>query len=184
MSISPRISAQSAPESSASASIALHKRTISKLFVESADNKPNSIENAPNSYVLRSKRARKASQNAQFAVYQDETSSPDSYSSDGYEGSSPVDSGAQTEPPQHKVVVEIPFRPEIHYKRGPLYLLESLHPNPANRGPKAKPIPKKWAKKQPNDHTSKQKQPFLTVFNCFFFLFSLFILIFTRSLHS
>jgi hypothetical protein len=147
MSVSPRISAQSAPESSASASIALHKRTISKLSVESAENKLNSIENAANSYVLRPKRARKASQNAQFLTNQDEISSLDSYNSDGYEGSSPVDSGAQTEPPRHKVVVEIPFRPEIHHKRGPLYLLESLYPNPANRGPKAKPIPKKWAKK-------------------------------------
>ena len=171
MSVSPRISAQSAPESSASASIALHKRTISKLSVESAENKPNSIKNVPNPCALRPKRVRKASQNAQFLTDQDEISSLDSYSSDGYEKSSPVVSGAQTEPTRHKVVVEIPFRSEIHHKRGPLYLLESLHPNPTNRGPKAKPIPKKWTKKQPNDHTSKQKQPFLTVFNCFFFLF-------------
>ena len=39
MLVSSRISAHSAPESSASALIALHKRTISKLSVESADNK-------------------------------------------------------------------------------------------------------------------------------------------------
>ena len=155
MSVSPRISTQSAPESSASASVALHKRTISKLSVESAENKPISIENPSNSHVLQSKRARKASQNAQFLTEQDEISSTDSYSSDGYKGSSPVDSGTETKPAQPKVVVEIPFRPEIHYKRGPLYLSESLHPTPANRGPKAKSIPKKWAKKQSNDHTSK-----------------------------
>ena len=143
MSVSSRISAQSAPESSASASIALHERTISKLSVESAENKPISIENLSNSNFLRSKRARKASQNVQFVIYQDETSSLDSYSSDGYEGFSPVDSGAQTESIRSKVVVEIPFRPEIHYKRGPLYLSESLKPNPANGGPRAKSIPKK-----------------------------------------
>ena len=164
MSVSPRISAQPVPESSASASIALHKRTISKVSVESAEKKLNSVEDPSNSNVLRPKRTRKASQNVQFAIYQDKTSSPDSYSSDGYEGFSPVDSGPQMDPTRPKVVVEIPFRPEIHQKRGPLYLSESLHPNPANRGLKAKSIPKKWAKKQPNDHTSKS---FLLIFNCF-----------------
>ena len=167
MSVSSRISAHSAPESSASASIALHKRTISKLSVESAENKPIFVENPSNSYVLRPKRVRKASQNAQFSMNQDETSSLDSDSSDGYEKSSPVDSDAQTESIRPKVVVEIPFRSEIHYKRGPLYLLESLQSNPTNRGSRAKSIPKKWTKKQSNDHTSKSKQLFLLIFNCF-----------------
>ena len=149
MSISQRISVQSASATNTNASIALHKRTISKLSVESAENKPNSIENPSNSRVLWPKRVRKVSQNAQFLIHQDEISSPDSPSSEGYEGSSPVDSGAQTESTRPNVMVEIPFRPEIHHKRGPLYFSESLHSNPTNRGPRAKPIPKKWAKKQP-----------------------------------
>ena len=114
MSVSPRISVQSASESSASASIALHKRTISKLSVESAENKPISVENLSNSNFLRLKRTRKAVQNVQFVIYQDETSFLDSYSSNGYKGSSPVDSGPQTDSTRPKVVVEIPFRPEIH----------------------------------------------------------------------
>ena len=97
-------------------------------------------------------------------IYQDETSFPDSYSSNDYEEFSPVDSGAQMEPTRPQVVVEISFRPEIHQKRGPLYLSESLHSNPVNRGPKAKPIPKKWTKKQSNNHTSKS---FLLIFSCF-----------------
>ena len=155
MSISPQISAQSAAEMNSNVSIALHKRTISKLSVESAENKPNFVENPLNSRILRPKRVWKASQNAQFLTDQNEISSLDSYSSDSYEGCSPVESGPQTEPRQSKIVVEIPFRPEIHQKRGPLYLSESLQPNPMNRGPRAKPIPKKWSKKQPNDHTSK-----------------------------
>ena len=155
MSISSRISAQSASDTNTNVSIALHKRTISRVSVESAEKKPNFVENPLNPRILRSKRARKASQNIQFLADQDEISSLDSYSSDGYEESSPVDFGSETEPIQSKIVVEISFRPEIHQKRGPLYLSESLQPNPTNRGPKAKPIPKKWSKKQPNDHTSK-----------------------------
>ena len=61
MSVSPRISAQFAPESSASASIALYKRTINKLSVESAENQSNSIENVSNPLNIRLKRVRKAS---------------------------------------------------------------------------------------------------------------------------
>ena len=114
MSVSLRISAQSASDANTNASIALHKRTISKLSVESVENQPNSITGPSNSRVLQPKRTRKVSQNVQFAIYQDEISSPDSYSSDGYEGSSPVDSGPQTEPTRSKVVVEIPFQSEIH----------------------------------------------------------------------
>ena len=94
--------------------ITLHKRTISKLSIESAENKLNSIEIPLNSRILRLKRVWKASQNAQFLMNQDEISSLDSYSSDGYEGFSPVDSRPQTEPIQSKIVVKIPFRPEIH----------------------------------------------------------------------
>ena len=74
---------------------------------------------------------------------QDEISSLDSYSSDGYRKSSPVDSEPQTEPIQPKIIIEIPFRPEIHQKHGPLYLSESLQPTSMNRGPRAKSIPKK-----------------------------------------
>ena len=158
------MSVQSAPESSVSTSIVLHKRTVSKLSVESAENKLNSVENPSNLNELRSKRVRKVSQNAQFAIYQDETCSPDSYSSDGYEESSPVDSDLQMNPTRPEIVVELPFQSGIHHKRGPLYLSESLHLNPANRGPKAKYIPKKWTKKQSNDHTSKS---FLLIFSCF-----------------
>ena len=147
MSISPRISVQSVSESSVSASIALHKRTINKLSIESVENKPISVENLSNSNFFRSKRTRKVSQNVQFVIYQDETSSLDSYSSNGYNRSSSVDSDVQTESIRSKVVVEILFRSEIHYKRDPLYLSESLQPNPANREPIAKSIPKKWTKK-------------------------------------
>ena len=114
MSISTQISAQSTLEMKNNASIALNKRTISKLSVESAENKPNSIENPLNLRILRPKHVWKASQNAQFSTDKDETSSLDSYSSDGYEGSSPVDSGPGTEPIKPKIVVGIPFRPEIH----------------------------------------------------------------------
>ena len=160
MSVSPRISVQSASATNTNASIALHKPTISNLSVESAENKPISVENPSNSRVLRLKRVRKASQNAQFLIHQDEISFPDSPSSKGYEGSSPVDSGAQTESTRPNVVVEIPFWPEIHYKRGSLYLSESLHPNTTNRWSRAKSIPKKWTKNQSNDHTSEQKQSF------------------------
>ena len=155
MSVSSRISAQFAPESSASTSIALHKRTISKLSVESVENQSNFIKNPLNTLNSRSKRVRKASQNAQFSIYKDETSSLDSYSSDSYEGSSPVDSDAQTGPIQSHISVEIPISTEIRYKRGPLYLSETLHPNPTNKGPRTKPISKKWSKKQPNNHISK-----------------------------
>ncbi|ERF69056.1 hypothetical protein EPUS_09462 [Endocarpon pusillum Z07020] len=52
------------------------------------------------------------------------------------------------------ITIEILFRSGIHQKRGPLYLADSLHLNPTKRGPKAKSIPKKWAEKQPNDHTN------------------------------
>ena len=52
MSVSPQISAQSASEKNTNASIALHKRTISKLSVESTENKPNSVENPLNSRIF------------------------------------------------------------------------------------------------------------------------------------
>ncbi|ERF75030.1 hypothetical protein EPUS_09477 [Endocarpon pusillum Z07020] len=52
------------------------------------------------------------------------------------------------------IAVEILFRAEIHQKRGPLYLAESLYPKSIKKGPKAKSIPKKWAEKQPNDYTT------------------------------
>ena len=136
MSVSPRISVQSVSESSASASIVLYKRTINKLSVKSAENKPISIENLSNSNFLRSKRVRKVVQNVQFVIYQDETSFLDSYSSNGYKGFSPVDSDPQTDSTRPKIVVEIPFRLEIHQKRGPLYLSEILHSNLASRGSK------------------------------------------------
>ena len=155
MSISQRISVQSASVININVSIVLHKRTISKLSVESTKNKSNSVENPSNSYVLWPKRVRKVSQNVQFLIHQDEISFPDSPSSEGYEGSSPVDSGVQTESTRPNVMIEISFRFEIYYKRGPLYFSESLHLNPTNRGPRTKSIPKKWTKKQLNDHTSK-----------------------------
>ena len=104
--------------------IVLYKYTISKLFIESTENKLNSAENPSNSNELRSKCVRKVSQNVQFAIYQDETCS-------------------QMNPIRPEIVVELPFQSGIHYKRGPLYLSESLHLNPANRGLKAKSIPKK-----------------------------------------
>ena len=74
---------------------------------------------------------------------QDEISSLDSYSSDGYEGLSPISSGPQTKSTQPNIIIEILFRPEIHQKPDPLYLSESLQLNSMNRGPRAKPIPKK-----------------------------------------
>ena len=114
MSVSPRISVQSASESSANASIVLYKRTINKLSVKSDESKPISIKNLSNSIFLRSKRVRKAVQNVQFAIYQDETSFLDSYSSNGYNESSPIDSDPQTDSTRPKIVVEIPFRLEIH----------------------------------------------------------------------
>ncbi|ERF71371.1 hypothetical protein EPUS_09463 [Endocarpon pusillum Z07020] len=52
------------------------------------------------------------------------------------------------------ISVKILFQAEIHQKRGPLYLVESLYPKSTKKGPKAKSIPKKWAEKQPNDHTT------------------------------
>ena len=61
MSVSLRILAQFASESSASASIVLHKRTFSKLFVESVENQSNSVENPLNILNSRLKRVRKAS---------------------------------------------------------------------------------------------------------------------------
>ena len=149
------------------ASIALHKRTISKLSVESAENKPISNTNPLNLRNLRSKRTQKASQNVQLLPDQDEISSLDSYSSEGYKRSSSVDSGFETESKQPKIVIEISFRLEIHQKRGPLYLSESLQQNPVNRGSRTKSISKKWSKKQLNDHTSKQKQLFLLIFDRF-----------------
>ena len=74
---------------------------------------------------------------------QDEISSLDSYSSDNYKRSSPIDPGPQTEPIQSKIIVKISFQLEIHQKRGPLYLSESLQPTSINRGPRAKPTLKK-----------------------------------------
>ena len=91
MSISQRISAQSASATNTNALIALHKRTINKLSVENTENKSNSIENPSNSRVLRSKHVRKASQNVQFLIHQDEISSPDSPSSEGYERFSSIE---------------------------------------------------------------------------------------------
>ena len=107
--ISPQISAQSTSEMKNNASIALQKCTISKLSVESAENKPNSVENPLNSRILRPKRVQKASQNIQFLADQDETSSLDIYSSESYEKLSLVDFGPPTEPIQSKIVIEILF---------------------------------------------------------------------------
>ena len=53
-------------------------------------------------------------QNVQFVIYQDEISFPDSYSSDDYKSSFPVDSDSQTESTRSKVVVKISFRPKIY----------------------------------------------------------------------
>ena len=114
MSISPRISAQSASDIVINVSITLHKRTINKLSVKSAENKPISVKNPLNSRILRSKRVQKASQNAQFLSDQDEISFLNSYSSEGYKGSSSVDSNSEIESIRPKIVVEIPFRSEIH----------------------------------------------------------------------
>ena len=128
-------------------SIGLHKRSECALSTKSAENKRFPCENPSNSRISRRKRIRKTSQHSHFSIYRDETSSPSSYSSDSYRGSSPVHSALETERVRPKIVVEIPFRPEIHQNPGPLSLLEPLQPTSTNRGPRTRPIPKKWSKK-------------------------------------
>ncbi|KAF7505354.1 hypothetical protein GJ744_000975 [Endocarpon pusillum] len=132
----------------------LRKRSASALSVDSAKNEPISTENPSNLSISRPKRLRKAPQHHQFWVYQDETSSLDSYSSDSYEESSPVNSARQLGPVDPNIVVEIPFRSEIHRNPGPLDPLEPPQPISAKRGPRGRAVPKKWSEKQPNDHTN------------------------------
>ena len=73
-------------------SIGLRKRSISVLLIENDKIETISLLNLSNSRVLHLKRTQKASQNAQFSIFQDNISSLNSYSSDNYRESSPVHS--------------------------------------------------------------------------------------------
>ncbi|KAF7502059.1 hypothetical protein GJ744_007689 [Endocarpon pusillum] len=154
MSTSSRFAAQSASDMAINGLFSSRKRSASLLATQSVENDAIPIENPSNSFNPRPKRLRKASQHPQFVIYQDETSSSDSYSSDSYEGPSPVDSAPRTGRVDPNISVEIPFWPGIHQKSGPLYLAEPLQPISTNKEPRARAIPKSWAKKQPNDHTN------------------------------
>ncbi|KAF7503077.1 hypothetical protein GJ744_004359 [Endocarpon pusillum] len=154
MSTSSRFAAQSASDMAINGLFSSRKRSASVLATQSVENDAISIENSSNSSNSGLKRRRKASQHPQFVIYQDETSSSDSYSSDSYEGPSPVDSAPRIGRVDPNISVEIPFWPEIHQKSGSLYLAEPLQPISTNRGPRARAILKSWAKKQPNDHTN------------------------------
>lgn len=155
MPISHPFSTESSSQKVIDASIGLRKRSASVLSIESGENEPSCVKINKKSTVSHFKRPQKVSRNSQFSIFEDETASPDCCSSDSYRELSPAHSAAQIEPIQSKIMVEIPFRPEIHRNSSSLYFLEPLQPISTNRGPRAKPIPKKWAKKQPNDHTSK-----------------------------
>ncbi|KAF7508390.1 hypothetical protein GJ744_009381 [Endocarpon pusillum] len=154
MSASSRFAAQSVSDMATNGLFSSRKRSASVLAAQSVENDAISMENSLNSSNPHSKRLRKASQHPQFAIYEDETSSSDSYSSVSYEGPSPVDSAPQIGRVDPNISVEIPFWPGIHQKPGSLYPAEPLRPVSTNRGPKARAIPKNWAKKQPNDHTN------------------------------
>ncbi|KAF7511075.1 hypothetical protein GJ744_005306 [Endocarpon pusillum] len=135
-------------------SISSHKRSASVLSTQSVEKDAISIKNDANSSNSRLERLRKASQHPQFSIYQDETSGEDSYSSDSYRGPSPAHSVPRIGRVDPNISVEIPFCPRNYQKPGPLCSAEPLQPVSTNRGPKAKAIPKKWAEKQPNDHTN------------------------------
>ena len=114
MTISLRTSSKSASEIAPSASIGSYKRSASALSVDSAKNELFPIKKAWNSSVSHQKRVRKPVQHVHFVVYEDETSSPDSYSSDSYRGSSPVYSAPQIGSVQSHISVELPFQSGIH----------------------------------------------------------------------
>ncbi len=128
--------------------------------------------------IQRVKRPRKASQLAQFSVYEDQTSRADSPKSDTSFNLSQNEFEPHLQKIQPHISVEIPFHPEFHSKSNFLALevhsqntsniLQSLAINIRQRVPK---IPKKWTENQPNDHIST-----------LFFYFLLFLLIF--SLYS
>ena len=114
MAISLRIPSKSQLETASSVLIGARKRSAGALSVESAENELFSVKNPLNSPVSRQKRVRKAFQHPYFAVYQDETSSPDSYSSDSYREFSPVYSAPKIGSVRPNIIVELPFQPKIH----------------------------------------------------------------------
>ncbi len=124
--------------------------------------------------IQRVKRPRKASQLAQFSVYEDQISTADSYKLDGSSDFFQIDFEPHLQKIQPHISVGIPFQPEFHSKsnslaskihsQNTLNILQSLAINSRQRVPK---IPKNWTENQSNDHTS-------TLFS--YFLLSLLIL--------
>ena len=127
------------------------------------------------------KRPRKASQLAQFSVYEDQTSRADSPESDASFNLSQNEFEPHSQKIQPHISVEIPFHPEFHSKsiflapeihsQNTSNILQSLAINITQRVPK---IPKKWTENQPNDHTSTLFSYFL-LFLLIFSLYSIYI---------
>ncbi len=131
------------------------------------------------------KRSRKASQLAQFSVYEDETSRADSSDSDTSFELSPVGIESQLQKIQPHISVNISFQAEFHSKskfsppqnhsQNTTKILQSLAVNSRQRIPK---IPQKWTENQPNNHTSMLNFQFLL----FFIIISLYIYIYFNIL--
>ncbi len=73
-----------------------------------------------NPLIQRVKRPRKASQLAQFSVYEDQTSTADSYDSDAIFNLSQNEFGPHLQKIQSHISIEIPFQPEFHSKSNSL----------------------------------------------------------------
>ena len=114
MVISLSIPFESQSEIASSVLISSRKRSASTLSVESAEIELFLIKSPLNSSVSRQKRLRKVFQHVQFTVYKDETSSPDSYSSNSYRGISPAHSASKLGSVQSHISVILPFQSGIH----------------------------------------------------------------------
>jgi len=139
---------------------------------------PETYENDEILSIQHIKRPRKASQLAQFSVYEDDISRADSSNSDASFDLSPVENEPQSQKIQPHISVEISFQVEFHSKsnfsppqnhsQNTTKILQSLAINSRQRIPK---IPQKWTENQPNDHTS-------TLFSYFLLLLLIFPLYF------
>ncbi len=135
--------------------------------------------------IQRAKRPRKASQLAQFSVYEDQISRADSPESDASFSFSQNEFEPHLQKIQPHISVKIPFHPEFHSKSNFLVseihsqntsnILQSLAINIRQRVPK---IPKKWTENQSNDHTSTLFSYFLL----FLLFFSLYFIYITNNL--